>query len=122
MKKTIITLSLLTAVFTTGFAAELLEVTKLENINNQTIVTVNRISENTVSMSGNYIFQGTVNMQNAVTKMSYYADPSILVTGKGASSTQGQVNVLAKLRSDAWYSKGLTGYFVELAKQMDLMK
>lgn len=124
MKKTITTIGLALATVSFSFAASFLEVTSLENVNGQTKVSVKRYETNPSqdNFTGTYLFNGTISMQQAVTKMSYFADEGINVIGKGASSTQGQVNVLAKLRTDAWYLKGLTGYFVELARQLDFVK
>jgi hypothetical protein len=124
MKKIITVISLTLATVSLSFAASFLEVISLENINGQTKVSVKRYESNPNqdNFTGAYLFNGIISMQQAVTKMSYFADGGINVIGKNASSTTGQVNVMAKLRSDAWYAKGLNGYFTELARQLDLIK
>ena len=120
MKKTITTIILSTAFTVSAFAADYLEVTNLEQVNNTTVASYKRYSTERDFFTSIKVFQGNLSMQEAVTKLSYFADDYITVTGKNASSTKGQVNELANLRSNAWYAKGLAGYFAEVARQMDL--
>lgn len=119
MKKIIITSAIALTTLTASFATDLLEVTKLNYSNNKTAVTFVRSFQGMELFNIVNTYNGTLSMQEAVTKGSYIADENITVTGKNASSTKGQVNFFAKLRSDAWY-KGLNNYFIELTRQNNL--
>ena len=124
MKKTITTIGLTLATVSLSFASDFLEVTSLRVVDNKTIAEVRRFSTEASqdSFTGGYVFEGNISMQDVVTKMSYKADENITVIAKNASSTKGQVNTLAKLRSNAYSTKGLIGYFTELARQQNLEK
>lgn len=67
-----------------------------------------------------YVFNGKLSTQNAIDRVSLFVDDHILVRSKLEKVTprNGQTWALAKKRAEAWQTKGLTGYFAELNKQI----
>lgn len=122
MKKYIIG-ALITSSILTASAMDTLEVTNISFVNGKSNVTYVRKGDGNEMFTMIKSFIGSISAQEAVNKGSYISDSNILSTTNLASTTAkyGQVNAFAELRTKAWFTKGLTGYFVELARQNDLL-
>lgn len=121
MKKTILSAMLL-ATIVSASAMDILEVTKIDFVNGNSNVTYKRSSDNREMFTLMKSFIGAISAQEAVNKGSYMSDSNILTVTSLASTTAkyGQSGAFATLRYEAYHTKGLVGYFVELARQNNL--
>lgn len=122
MKKTITIGAILLSTVAMSFAMDTLEVTKINYALGRTEVTYKRMSDEREMFTQVKSFLGSISAQEAVNKGSYGVDSSIFSMTKLASTTGrfGQVDSFATLRYEAYQTKGLAGYFVELARQNGL--
>lgn len=120
MKKTILTVAIATITLLSASATEFVNINSLTLENGNTKAVLERFStyNGTTSLGTQVLsFKGNLNMQAVVAKTAMIADGYVTVTGKGASSTVGQVQNLATKRATAWYVS-LAAYFIELNKQI----
>ena len=103
-------------------AADYMSVKNISYVDGNTKVSTTREAFNRVLNTQDFTFEGLVSTQDIVNKISMFCDNTITVRATSASSTTGKVQELAKLRSNAWYQSGLTGYFTELTRQINLVK
>lgn len=125
IKKTFTAIAMVAITTSSAFAADFLTVTKMTvNQNGSTTVTFNRTNvtgnheQDMMTFSNTY--KGTLTAQEAVNKGSLISSEYVTVRSRIGNTQvkQGQVNSLAKARSDAFQKDGYRGYFAELAKQV----
>lgn len=105
-------------------ATDYMNITKVQADGANTRVSFERGYDDHVLMTGDYIFTNKPTMQELVNKVAMRCDSNIAVSTKLASTTavKGKVQDFAMDRYNAYQAKGLAGYLIELARQMDLMK
>lgn len=105
-------------------ATDYMNITKVQTEGISTRVSFIRGYDDQVLMTGDFIFENRPTMQELVNKVAMRCDNNIAVSTKLASTTivMGKVSEYAMARYEAFQKKGLTGYLVELARQMDLMR
>lgn len=122
MKKTIIGALIISSILSAS-AMDTLEVTNISYVNGSSQVTYKRSSDDREMFTMIKSFIGSLTAQEAVNKGSYLSDSYVLSTTNLAPITAkyGQSDTFAQMRSDAYATKGLIGYFVELARQNNLL-
>lgn len=105
-------------------ATDYMNITKVQADGANTRVSFERSYDDHLLMSGDFIFENRPSMQELVNKVAMRCDSNITTMTKLASTTavKGLVGDFAMARYEAFQKKGLAGYLVELARQMDLMK
>lgn len=105
-------------------ATDYMSITKVQADGANTRISFERGYDDHVLMIGDFLFENKPTMQELVNKVAMRCDSNITVNTKLASTTlvKGKVQDFAMARYEAFQKKGLAGYLVELAVQMDLMK
>lgn len=109
---------------TTASAADYMNIVKVQADGSNTRVSFERVYDDHLLMSGDYIFENKPSMQELVNKVAMRCDDNITVNTKLASTTavKGKVQEFAMARYEAFQKGSIAGYLIELAKQMGMMK
>lgn len=114
--------AILSVIVTQAMAAEYLEVTKISTVSNGTVLEMKRYSTTNTLFTFVKKYNTVLTPQEAVDKAAAISDNGVTAMTKLASTTpkNGMQGEFAQLRSDAYKTKGLVGYFAELARQFTL--
>ena len=126
MKKTIIGAVLGLTVLSASAMSDTMVITKVQSEGGDTKASFSREHDGVVLMTGEYVFNGTPSLQSVVDKVAMKCFGGITVTATSTLGTSiakdGSVETDAQLRANAWSKGGIGAYFIELARQLDLMK